>query len=177
VLDGRDVTALAPAARVQLRLDNIGFILQSSNLVPFLTARDQLLLVAKLAGRPMTEVGARADQLLHELGLDQRARHYPENLSGGERQRVAIARALMNDPALLLADEPTASLDSTRGREVVQLLAREVKTRRTAAIMVTHDERMLDLCDRVVRIVDGRLVGADVAAPADATAPRALRRV
>jgi putative ABC transport system ATP-binding protein len=85
---------------------------------------------------------------------------------------VAIARALMNDPALILADEPTASLDSTRGREVVRLLAREVKTRGTAAIMVTHDERMLDLCDRVVRIVDGRLVDAASVAPAFASALR-----
>ncbi len=172
VLDGKDITTLSPSARVQMRLERIGFVLQAANLVPFLTARDQLLLVAKLAGRGMKEAAARADSLLAELGLDRRDGHYPEKMSGGERQRVAIARALMNDPALILADEPTASLDSTRGREVVRLLAREVKTRGTAAIMVTHDERMLDLCDRVVRIVDGRLVDATSAAPAFASALR-----
>jgi putative ABC transport system ATP-binding protein len=172
VLDGKDITTLSPSARVQMRLERIGFVLQAANLVPFLTARDQLLLVAKLAGCGMKEAAARADSLLAELGLDRRDGHYPEKMSGGERQRVAIARALMNDPALILADEPTASLDSTRGREVVRLLAREVKTRGTAAIMVTHDERMLDLCDRVVRIVDGRLVDATSAAPAFASALR-----
>ena len=160
LLDGQDMGALSAAQRVQLRLERIGFVLQSSNLVPFLTARDQLLLVAKLAGRKMKDASARADALLKALDLGQRGGHYPEKLSGGERQRVAIARALMHDPALILADEPTASLDSVRGREVVRLLAREVKTRNVAAIMVTHDERMLDLCDRVVRIVDGRLVDA-----------------
>lgn len=160
LLDGQDMAALSPEQRVQLRLERIGFVLQSSNLVPFLTARDQLLLVAKLAGRKMKDAGARADALLVELGLGQRANYYPEKLSGGERQRVAIARALMNAPALILADEPTASLDSVRGREVVRLLAREVKTRNVGAIMVTHDERMLDLCDRVVRIGDGRLADA-----------------
>ncbi|MGH2484847.1 MAG: ABC transporter ATP-binding protein [Ktedonobacterales bacterium] len=161
VLDGRDITALAPGERVELRLARIGFVLQAANLVPFLTARDQLLLVAKLAGVKKSAAASRADSLLKELGLAERATHYPEKLSGGERQRVAIARALMNNPALILADEPTASLDSVRGREVVRLLAREVKARGAAAIMVTHDERMLDLCDRVVRIVDGRLVNAD----------------
>lgn len=162
-LDGQDITTLSPATRVRTRLERIGFVLQSSNLVPFLTARDQLLLVAKLAGRGMAEASIRADRLLSELGLERRGRHYPEKLSSGERQRVAIARALMNDPVLILADEPTASLDSARGREVARLLAREVKTRGAAAIMVTHDERMLDLCDRVVRIVDGRLIDANVA--------------
>ncbi|HXT37879.1 MAG TPA: ABC transporter ATP-binding protein, partial [Chloroflexota bacterium] len=166
LLEERDLTPLSPAARADVRLERIGFVLQAANLVPFLTARDQLLLPAKLAGRGMAEAAARADRLLAELDLGRRGRHYPEKLSGGERQRVAIARALMNDPALILADEPTASLDSARGREVVKLLAREVKARQTAAIMVTHDERMLDLCDRVVRMVDGRLVGADQQAPA-----------
>ncbi|MGH2389023.1 MAG: ABC transporter ATP-binding protein [Chloroflexota bacterium] len=176
-LDGQDITALAPAARVRFRLDNIGFVLQSSNLVPYLTARDQLLLPARLAGNRDRGATVRADRLLHELDLDRRGRHYPEKLSGGERRRVAIARALMNDPALILADEPTASLDSTRGREVVKLLAREVREHRKAAIMVTHDERMLDLCDRVVRIVDGRLVGADLVAPASAPTRRVLSPV
>jgi putative ABC transport system ATP-binding protein len=165
LLNGQDIHSLAPARRVQLRLDSIGFVLQASNLVPFLTARDQVLLVARLAGGSGKDAAIRADRLLDELGLSKRVNHYPEALSGGERQRVAIARALMNDPSLILADEPTASLDGVRGREVVQLLARQVKTRGSAAIMVTHDERMLDLCDRVVRISDGRLVGDDARVP------------
>ncbi|HMM43618.1 MAG TPA: ABC transporter ATP-binding protein [Thermomicrobiales bacterium] len=157
VLNGREIGDLSDRDMADLRLRHIGFVLQSSNLLPYLTARDQLLLVAELAGRRDRAAGARADQLLEELGLGARTRHYPEALSGGERQRVAIARALMNEPGVILADEPTANLDFQRGHEVVSMLAREVRSRDTAAIMVTHDERMLDLCDRVVRIADGRL--------------------
>ncbi|HKV83836.1 MAG TPA: ABC transporter ATP-binding protein [Ktedonobacterales bacterium] len=168
LLDEQDITALPPAERVELRLERIGFVLQAANLIPFLTVRDQLLLVAKLAGVKKSAAASRADSLLKELGLADRAAHYPEKLSGGERQRVAIARALMNNPALILADEPTASLDSVRGREVVRLLAREVKAHGAAAIMVTHDERMLDLCDLVVRIVDGHLVNVDAGVAARA---------
>ncbi|WP_422658948.1 ABC transporter ATP-binding protein [Paenibacillus sp. EC2-1] len=141
----------------KIRLDNIGFIFQSSNLIPYLTVRDQLLLISKLAGKPNRESEERADDLLKRLGLAHRSDSYPESLSGGERQRVAIARAWMNDPELILADEPTASLDSERGRSVVQMLADEVKLRQKAAVMVTHDKRMLDLCDRVVYIEDGKL--------------------
>lgn len=141
----------------KIRLDNIGFIFQSSNLIPYLTVRDQLLLISKLAGNPKRVSEERADDLLKRLGLAHRADSYPESLSGGERQRVAIARAWMNDPELILADEPTASLDSERGRSVVQMLADEVKLRQKAAVMVTHDKRMLDLCDRVVYIEDGKL--------------------
>lgn len=160
VLDGRDMSGLSDRDMADLRLRHIGFVLQSSNLLPYLTARDQLLLVAELAGRRDRAAAARADQLLDELGLGRRKRHYPEGLSGGERQRVAIARALMNAPGMILADEPTANLDYQRGHEVVSMLAREVRARDTGAIMVTHDERMLDLCDRVIRIADGRLTSA-----------------
>lgn len=99
----------------------------------------------------------KADELLKELGLTARENNYPESLSGGEKQRVAIARALMNDPDIILADEPTASLDASRGHKVVQMIADEVKRKNKAAIMVTHDERVLDLVDRVIRIEDGYL--------------------
>ncbi|MGN6813095.1 MAG: ABC transporter ATP-binding protein [Thermomicrobiales bacterium] len=166
LLDDRDISTLPPAALTRFRLDHIGFVLQSSNLVPYLTTRDQLLLVAQLAGKLDRAAETKADGLLTALGLARRRGHYPEQLSGGERQRVAIARALMNDPQVLLADEPTASLDSKRGREVVELLAREVRTLGKAGIMVTHDERMLDLCDRVIHIGDGRLQGERIALPA-----------
>lgn len=165
-LDGNDLTGLDAAALARLRLEHVGFVLQSSNLVPYLTARDQLLLLARLRGRLDRAARARADDLLSELGIANRAGHYPEALSGGERQRVAIARALMNDPDILLADEPTANLDSARGREVVEMLAREAHGRDKATVMVTHDERMLDLCDRVIRIADGRILVEATAQPA-----------
>lgn len=154
---GTDVTRLSARALPAFRLQNIGFVLQSSNLIPFLTVREQLTLVPRLAGRNDQAHQALADELLHKLGLAERARKYPDALSGGQRQRVAIARSFMNDPQLILADEPTASLDGTRGREVVQMLAQAVHERGKAAVMVTHDERVLDLCDRVVTIVDGHL--------------------
>lgn len=152
-----EVTKLSAKKMNQLRLSHIGFVFQSSNLIPYLTVRDQLLLIAKFAGQQGQEPKQRADHLLERLGLSHRKNHYPESLSGGERQRVAIARAWMNDPELILADEPTASLDSERGRTVVQMLADEVKLRQKAAVMVTHDKRMLDLCDRIVYIEDGKL--------------------
>ena len=113
-----------------LRAERVGFVFQSSNLVPFLTARENLLYVASLPKNHNRKVAAkRADELLGELGLSDRANNIPEKLSGGERQRVAIGRALMNDPDLILVDEPTAALDTALGRQVVQLLAREVKQR------------------------------------------------
>ncbi|HEY8292477.1 MAG TPA: ABC transporter ATP-binding protein [Thermomicrobiales bacterium] len=162
VLDGIDVAALAPAALAAFRLERIGFVFQAANLVPFLTVRDQLLLVAKLTGDRQPDTAARADRLLAALGLGDRLDHYPEQLSGGQRQRVAIARALMNDPRVILADEPTASLDWRRGREVIALLADEIHARNKVGILVTHDERLLDLCDRVVRMTDGQIHDAIV---------------
>ena len=154
-IDGHSLAGERAARMARLRLEKIGFVLQSSNLVPFLRARDQLLYVGKIAGVGDREARTRSDALLGELGIANRAHHYPEALSGGERQRVAIARALMNDPAVLLCDEPTASLDSHRGRQVVEMLAHEIRQRGKAGVMVTHDERMLDLVDRVYRIADG----------------------
>ena len=119
-----------------LRAERVGFVFQSSNLVPFLTARENLLYVASLPKNHNRKVAAkRADELLGELGLSDRANNIPEKLSGGERQRVAIGRALMNDPDLILVDEPTAALDTALGRQVVQLLAREVKQRGKTGIM------------------------------------------
>ncbi|MBM7646296.1 putative ABC transport system ATP-binding protein [Scopulibacillus daqui] len=157
ILDDIEINQLSGKKLNQIRLNKIGFVFQSSNLIPYLTVRDQLLLISELAGSRHKKAEQRADDLLERLGLSHRKNNYPESLSGGERQRVAIARACMNDPEIILADEPTASLDSERGRSVVQMLADEVKLREKAAIMVTHDKRMLDLCDRVVYIEDGRL--------------------
>ncbi|MFC7392191.1 ABC transporter ATP-binding protein [Scopulibacillus cellulosilyticus] len=157
ILDDLEINGLPEKKMNQIRLEKIGFVFQSSNLIPYLTVRDQLLLIPELSGNRNKKTVKRADDLLERLGLAHRENNYPESLSGGERQRVAIARAWMNDPEIILADEPTASLDSERGRSVVQMLADEVKLREKAAVMVTHDKRMLDLCDRVVYIEDGRL--------------------
>ncbi|WP_394548185.1 ABC transporter ATP-binding protein [Priestia aryabhattai] len=161
MIDGDEINNMSSAQMNSIRLKKIGFIFQSANLIPYLTVRDQLLLVTELEGNRNKGAKKRADDLLEKLGLAHRKHHYPESLSGGERQRVAIARAWMNNPEIIFADEPTASLDSERGRAVVQMLADEVKLRGKAAVMVTHDQRMLDLCDRVVWMEDGKLVESD----------------
>lgn len=156
-INGINLSSLSAKQVSKLRLEHIGFILQTSNLVPYLKVLDQLLVVKKMNGIITKEDRAYAIELLREVGLENKLNKYPEQLSGGERQRVAIARAFMNDPEIILADEPTASLDSKRAFEVVELIANGVKTRNKAAIMVTHDERMLSYCDRVYRIHDGKL--------------------
>jgi len=153
-----DITSLGRKELTAFRAERVGFVFQSANLVPFLTARENLLYVASLVnGGSRKDAGARADQLLEELGLAGRAKNLPEQLSGGERQRVAIGRALMNDPDLVLVDEPTASLDTSMGQQVVELLRREIKSRGKTGIMVTHDLRMVDYTDRVFEILDGHL--------------------
>ncbi|MBC1501602.1 ABC transporter ATP-binding protein [Listeria weihenstephanensis] len=151
------LSSLSKKELADARLQKIGFIFQGANLIPYLNVRDQLLVISELAGEKSKTKKAAADELLEELGLGARKKKYPESLSGGEKQRVAIARALMNNPDVILADEPTASLDKERGHAVVQMIADEVKRKNKAAIMVTHDERVLDLVDRVIRIEDGRL--------------------
>lgn len=140
-----------------IRLDEIGFIFQSSNLLPYLNVEDQLLAVKRMKGKVTNEDVSYAKDILQKLGLGQKLKSFPEQLSGGEKQRTAIARAFMNNPSLILADEPTASLDTTRAYEVVQLIAQEVKSRQKAAIMVTHDERLLPYCNKIYRIDDGVL--------------------
>lgn len=158
LVDGEAIQGKTEAERSELRLQKLGFIFQSAHLIPYLKVKEQLLLVARLAGMRKDKAVKRADRLLEALGLSHRSQAYPEKLSGGERQRAAIARALMNDPAVLLADEPTASLDAARGIEVVSLIARQVKSEGKSAVLVTHDDRMLPLCDRVLRLENGRLV-------------------
>lgn len=152
-----DVTTLGRRELTRFRAERVGFVFQSANLVPFLTARENLLYVATLVKTPKKVAVERADRLLGELGLADRAGNLPEQLSGGERQRVAIGRALMNDPDLVLVDEPTAALDTALGRQVVQLLRREIKDRGKTGIMVTHDLRMVEYTDRVFEILDGHL--------------------
>ncbi|MBG9936408.1 ABC transporter ATP-binding protein [Bacillus tropicus] len=154
----QNITKLSEKEMTDSRLKKIGFIFQFANLVPYLNVKEQLLYIAKLKKESKQESEKRADHLLGAFGLGERKNHYPNQLSGGEKQRVAIARAFMNNPDLILADEPTASLDSKRAREVVEMMKREVKESQKAAIMITHDERMLDVCDRILTLRDGQLI-------------------
>jgi putative ABC transport system ATP-binding protein len=154
---GTDISRLNEAQRARFRRERVGFVFQGFNLVPYLTAEQNLLVIPSISGKLDGETRARARQLLGEMGVEKRAHHLPGELSGGERQRVAIGRALMNDPLLVLVDEPTSNLDSERGTEVVRSLAEEVKMRNKIGIMVTHDRRMLTNVDRVLEMADGRL--------------------
>ncbi|MDY3005734.1 ABC transporter ATP-binding protein [Anaerococcus porci] len=138
-----------------LRFDKIGFILQSSNLVSYLTIMDQFKLVDKFGKNKFDE--KRAENLLKKLDVYKRKDKYPTDLSGGERQRVAIARALYPSPDLILADEPTASLDTKRAIDVVKILKNLSREEDVSIVMVTHDIRLVDYCDRVFKIVDGNL--------------------
>jgi putative ABC transport system ATP-binding protein len=160
VVGDRDITDYSPRDLTRFRSENIGFVFQSVNLVPFLTARENLLVVGELvaSGRATRkQAGVRADRLLDELGLGHRRANLPSQLSGGERQRVAIGRALMNEPELVLFDEPTSALDTHLGEQVMDLIRSEVKGRGTAAVIVTHDQRVTRYADRVVTITDGHL--------------------
>ena len=155
IVGGQSLNKLTKKQRLAQRFQKIGFILQSSNLVPFLTVEDQFHLSEKVdKSRKNSEL---KEQLLETLGLKELRNSYPRDLSGGERQRVAIACALYHEPDVILADEPTASLDTEKAFDVVQLLAKEAKEKDKGIIMVTHDERLLKYCDRVVRIRDGEL--------------------
>jgi putative ABC transport system ATP-binding protein len=157
IINGIRLSGLKPKELAKLRLEQIGFIFQSSNLVPYLTVLDQLLVVKKMAGSMTNKDKRFAQELLEEVGLGDKLHKFPDQLSGGERQRTAIARAFMNDPSIILADEPTASLDTQRAFEVVELISHGVRSRNKAAIMVTHDERLLKYCDKVYQMLDGNL--------------------
>ncbi len=154
---GEDITEYSSKQLTTFRQEKVGFVFQAVNLVPFLTARENLLIVDELGRRSGSVGRRRADELLAELALDDRAGNLPAQLSGGQRQRVAIGRSLMNEPELVLLDEPTSALDTKLGEQVMELIRSELKQRNTAAIVVTHDERMTRHCDRVVHIVDGVL--------------------
>jgi putative ABC transport system ATP-binding protein len=164
VIGGRDISDYSPKQLTDFRRTSVGFVFQSVNLVPFLTARENLLVVDELGPRSGAKAKQRADQLLEELGLADRSANLPGQLSGGQKQRVAIGRALMNEPELVLFDEPTSALDSTLGDQVVHLIRDEMKSRGTAAIIVTHDDRITHYADRTVHLSDGRVVADEAPA-------------
>jgi len=155
-LDGRDVTALSDEEQAQVRRDKIGFIFQFFHLVPRLTALENVELPMVLAGIATTERRSRAEKLLENYGLANRAHHRPDQLSGGQRQRVAIARATVMKPAVLLADEPTGNLDRTSGTEVVEILER-LHQQGVTLLVVTHDPALGNRAHRRLRMVDGAI--------------------
>ena len=153
LLNGQNISQLSKKKQTEIRLNQIGFIFQNSDLIPYLKIKDQLQFIQKISSKKPVD----AIEILDKLGLSSRLNSYPNVLSGGEKQRVAIARAFINQPDLILADEPTASLDSKRGHEVVSIIQQTVHQENKAAVMVTHDERMLDLVDTIWEIEDGKL--------------------
>ena len=155
IIDDQDLKTVAPKDLVKLRFDKLGFILQQSNLVPFLKVAEQFKLIEK-NDRSKKDPDYR-QKLAELLDIEKLMNSYPKDLSGGERQRVAISTALYHKPEIILADEPTASLDSDRAFEVAALLARLAEQEKTGIVMVTHDERLLKYCHRVCRIEDGQL--------------------
>lgn len=154
---GHDMTVTSQRRRAELRRRHVGFVFQTGNLIPALTAADQLRLPLRFERR--ADKGRDPIELLAEVGMEQKAGRRPHELSGGERQRVGIARALVTSPSVLLVDEPTASLDRARSHEVVALLAREAHQRQVAVVMVTHDHDVLQHCTTVHEMIDGRLGG------------------
>jgi putative ABC transport system ATP-binding protein len=154
---GEEVARMDSRQRAEFRRRHVGFIFQSFNLFPTLSAVDNIRLVLSMQGVGLRAATARAEELLDQVGLAHRGRLRPALLSGGECQRVAIARALASGPALLFADEPTASLDAENGQAVLTLLTRLVRERDVTLVVVTHDERIFPFADRIVRLEDGRL--------------------
>ncbi len=172
VIDGQTLYDNGPTGVDEraFRLRKIGFIFQQHNLIPFLTAQENVALMLQLNGASRREAGRRAKDLLDYLEMGHRADSLPARLSGGEQQRVAIGRALANEPALILADEPTAALDTERGTKVMGLLRKIAQERGSAVITVTHDHRMIEGFDTVYHMDDGRMARVDRTDPQTAVA-------
>ncbi len=156
-IGGRDISGLKERQLPRVRLQHIGFIFQGFNLFPALTVRENVELALDLKGVRGRTARKRADELLDRVGLKEKSGALPSNLSGGQKQRVAIARALAGDPEIILADEPTAALDSTSGRAVLELMRELAHEKGRAVVIVTHDSRALAYADRIVHIEDGRI--------------------
>lgn len=142
----------------ELRLNEIGFIFQSSHLVPYLKVKAQLTTIGRETGMSKKDADQRAEMLLNQIGLSHRLSVFPHMLSGGEKQRVAIMRALMNNPKIILADEPTASLDAERATEVIERIKNQIQSKKMIGIMITHDKRLFEYADRVIELDDGVIV-------------------
>jgi putative ABC transport system ATP-binding protein len=158
LIDGQDLAQMNEKKRVKLRREKIGFTFQSNNLIPYLTARENVEFMLRLNNKLDRAGRVRSDELLARLGLMERLHSLPAQMSGGQQQRVAIARALIHNPAVVLADEPTASLDTERAYQVVETFAHLIHENDRAGIMVTHDLRMCQFVDRVLQMQDGKLV-------------------
>jgi len=158
LIAGQDMTALSDSQRTKFRRQNIGFVFQASNLIHYLNCQENVELMLKLNGKLNLETRAESIQLLTRLGLGDRLRNLPSQLSSGQQQRVAIARSLIHKPAVVLADEPTANLDTERANQVVQTFADLIHEQNRAGVMVTHDLRMCRYVDKVIQMVDGKVV-------------------
>jgi putative ABC transport system ATP-binding protein len=156
-VNGQNIANFNDSEKATVRLQHLGFIFQTSNLVSYLKVEEQLSMVLKMAKTYSKEKKQKIKEMLTAVGMDHRTKFYPHQLSGGEKQRVAIARAFINDPDIILADEPTASLDSKRSMEIIQLISTMVKTQYKSAVIVTHDEQILPMCDRIYVMDDGQL--------------------
>ena len=157
-IDGHDLTEMNEGERAQFRREKIGFTFQANNLVPYLTAQENVELMLRLNGKLDRSGRERSQELLARLGLGERLKNLPSQLSGGQQQRVAIARALIHNPSVVLADEPTASLDTERAFQVVETFANLIHEQNRAGIMVTHDLRLTQYVDRVMQMRDGQIV-------------------
>lgn len=155
LIDGQDISRFSEKQRDEIRLNQIGFVLQSYNLLSYLSVADQFALVDRVHKGNLSP--DRLEKLLQELGIDQLVNKFPDKLSGGQNQRVAIARALYTDPAIILADEPTAALDSERVKVVGRLMKEMAKQYDKAVVVVTHDLRLRDFADRIYQIMDGKM--------------------
>jgi len=158
IVNGTDIATFSDIDKANIRLNHLGYIFQTSNLVPYLKVEEQLSLVLKMANQWTKESKRKIKEMLIAVGMEHRSKFFPHLLSGGEKQRVAIARAFINDPEIILADEPTASLDSHRSMAIIGLISKIVKEENKSAIIVTHDEQILPLCDRIYVMKDGQLI-------------------
>ncbi|TKI46228.1 ABC transporter ATP-binding protein [Lysinibacillus tabacifolii] len=160
IFEGKNMTTLSADQVRQVRASKFGFVFQFAHLVPFLTVEEQLLLMLEVSETPLKkhEQQREVERILKLVGMDHRKNAYPSSLSGGEKQRVAIARAIIHKPKVLFADEPTASLDSKRSKDVMELIRNLTKTLNITTLMVTHDEEMLMYTDQVIKMNDGKIL-------------------
>ncbi|POZ55095.1 Lipoprotein-releasing system ATP-binding protein LolD [Lysinibacillus sphaericus] len=160
IFEGKNMTTLSADQVRQVRASKFGFVFQFAHLVPFLTVEEQLLLMLEVSESPLKkhEQQREVERILNLVGMDHRKNAYPSSLSGGEKQRVAIARAIIHKPKVLFADEPTASLDSKRSKDVMELIRNLTKSLNITTLMVTHDEEMLMYTDQVIKMNDGKIL-------------------